>query len=185
MSNYKVHLLDIENQLQNYIWLLEHTTSRDVIVVDPTEAEPVEQYCREHGLNLSQIWLTHWHKDHIGGVPELLQSRNIPVYGPREELSKIPFITHPLQHEAHFKFHDLQVDVLAVPGHTLGHIVYSQTTLLFIQDSKKTRNNSSTESINHSLRLRLTHAHICSIGFKSGLYAGSQRILCPCCSNNS
>lgn len=124
MSNYKVHLLDIENQLQNYIWLLEHTTSRDVIVVDPTEAEPVEQYCREHGLNLSQIWLTHWHKDHIGGVPELLQSRNIPMYGPREELSKIPFITHPLQHEAHFKFHDLQVDVLAVPGHTLGHIVY-------------------------------------------------------------
>ncbi|WP_168381832.1 hydroxyacylglutathione hydrolase [Acinetobacter indicus] len=124
MSNYKVHLLDIENQLQNYIWLLEHTTSRDVIVVDPTEAEPVEQYCREHGLNLSQIWLTHWHKDHIGSVPELLQSRNIPVYGPREELSKIPFITHPLQHEAHFKFHDLQVDVLAVPGHTLGHIVY-------------------------------------------------------------
>ncbi|WP_104511225.1 hydroxyacylglutathione hydrolase [Acinetobacter indicus] len=124
MSNYKVHLLDIQNQLQNYIWLLEHTTSRDVIVVDPTEAEPVEQYCREHGLNLSQIWLTHWHKDHIGGVPELLQSRNIPVYGPREELSKIPFITDPLQHEAHFKFHDLQVDVLAVPGHTLGHIVY-------------------------------------------------------------
>ncbi|WP_168396469.1 hydroxyacylglutathione hydrolase [Acinetobacter indicus] len=124
MSNYKVHLLDIQNQLQNYIWLLEHTISRDVIVVDPTEAEPVEQYCREHGLNLSQIWLTHWHKDHIGGVPELLQSRNIPVYGPREELSKIPFITHPLQHEAHFKFHDLQVDVLAVPGHTLEHIVY-------------------------------------------------------------
>ncbi|WP_160232495.1 hydroxyacylglutathione hydrolase [Acinetobacter indicus] len=124
MSNYKVHLLDIQNQLQNYIWLLEHTISRDVIVVDPTEAEPVEQYCREHGLNLSQIWLTHWHKDHIGGVPELLQPRNIPVYGPREELSKIPFITHPLQHEAHFKFHDLQVDVLAVPGHTLGHIVY-------------------------------------------------------------
>lgn len=124
MSNYKVHLLDIQNQLQNYIWLLEHTISRDVIVVDPTEAEPVEQYCREHGLNLSQIWLTHWHKDHIGGVPELLQSRNIPVYGPREELSKIPFITHPLQHEAHFKFHDLHVDVLAVPGHTLGHIVY-------------------------------------------------------------
>ncbi|ENW64725.1 hypothetical protein F915_00754, partial [Acinetobacter baumannii NIPH 70] len=33
-------------------------------------------------------------------------------------------------------------------------IPYSQTTLLFIQDSKKTRNNSSTESINHSLRLR-------------------------------
>lgn len=81
--------------------------------------------------------------------------------------------------------------ILVFTSSTLYHFAqtqnlrYSQTTLLFIQDSKKTRNNSSTESINHSLRLRLTHAHICSIGFKSGLYAGSQRILCPCCSNNS
>ena len=63
-------------------------------------------------------------------------------------------------------------------------ITYSQTILLSIQDlKKKTRNNSSTESINHSLRL--THAHIFSIGFKSGLYTGSHRILCPCCSSNS
>ena len=124
MMPFKIHCIDVQNSLQNYIWLLEHTASHQVAVIDPTEAGLVQDYCAEHGLTLSQIWLTHWHKDHIGGVPELLQSRNIPVYGPREELSKIPFITHPLQHEAHFKFHDLQVDVLAVPGHTLGHIVY-------------------------------------------------------------
>jgi hypothetical protein len=43
---------------------------------------------------------------------------------------------------------------------------YSQTTLLFIQDSKKTRNNSSTESINHSLRLRLTHAHLARVIYR-------------------
>ncbi|MFX2386057.1 hypothetical protein V6319_14760, partial [Acinetobacter baumannii] len=30
----------------------------------------------------------------------------------------------------------------------VAYSLYSQTTLLFIQDSKKTRNNSSTESIN-------------------------------------
>ena len=80
--------------------------------------------------------------------------------------------------------YSLQI-VYLILGCSIGTVIYSQTTLLFIQDSKKTRNNSSTESINHSLRLRLTHAHMCSIGFKSGLYAGSQRILCPCCSNNS
>ncbi len=84
----------------------------------------VEDYCKEQQLNLEQIWLTHWHKDHIGGVPELIANRNIPVYGPREELSHIPFITHPLQHDDQFEFHGVKIDIIAVPGHTLGHIVY-------------------------------------------------------------
>ncbi len=121
---YKVHFIDVKNQLQNYIWLIEHTPSQELICVDPTDAKLVESFCTEHQLTLSQIWLTHWHKDHIGGVPALLAVRNIPVYGPRDELSKIPFITHPLSHENHFKFHDLKIDIIAVPGHTLGHIVF-------------------------------------------------------------
>ena len=121
---YQVHMIDVKNQLQNYIWLLEHTTSKQVVVVDPTEAGLVEDYCTEHGLSITQSWLTHGHKDHIVGVSDLLASRNIPVYGPREELSKIPFITHALMDDEYFSFHDLHIDVLAVPGHTLGHIVY-------------------------------------------------------------
>jgi len=122
--SYKIHVIDVKNQLQNYIWLIEHTQSQDVIVVDPTEAELVEKYCLENQLNLKQIWLTHWHKDHIGGVPELIVKHNIPIYGPRAELSHIPFITHPLQHEDHFEFEGLKIEIIAVPGHTLGHIVY-------------------------------------------------------------
>lgn len=122
--SFKIHCIDVKNALQNYIWLLEHEDSQDVIAIDPTEAGLVEQYCQAHQLNLAQIWLTHWHKDHVGGVPELISERNIPVYGPRDELSKIPFITHPLADEDHFEFHGLKIDIIAVPGHTLGHIVY-------------------------------------------------------------
>lgn len=121
---FKIHCIDVKNPLQNYIWLLEHEASKDVIAVDPTEAHLVEAYCQEHQLNLAQIWLTHWHKDHIGGVPELISQRNIPVYGPRDELTKIPFISHPLENGNQFEFHGLNIDILAVPGHTLGHIVY-------------------------------------------------------------
>jgi len=124
MMPFKIHCIDVQNSLQNYIWLLEHTASHQVAVIDPTEAELVQDYCAEHGLTVSQIWLTHWHKDHIGGVPGLIQGQNLPVYGPRAELSKIPFITHPLGHEEHFNFHGIDIQVIAVPGHTLGHIVY-------------------------------------------------------------
>lgn len=122
--SYKVHFIDVENQLQNYIWLIEHCPTQDVIVVDPTDAQLVKKFCDTHALNLSQIWLTHWHKDHIGGVPELIQNQNIPVYGPKAEIEKIPFLTHALSDADVFKFHDLNINIIAVPGHTLGHIVY-------------------------------------------------------------
>lgn len=121
---YKIHVIDVKNALQNYIWLIEHHESREVIAIDPTEAELVQKFCDDHQLNLNQIWLTHWHKDHIGGVPQLIAEQPIPVYGPRTELSKIPFISHPLDDQSYFHFHDLRVDIIAVPGHTLGHIVY-------------------------------------------------------------
>ena len=120
MTPFKIHCIDVQNSLQNYIWLLEHTASHQVAVIDPTEAELVQDYCAEHGLTVSQIWLTHWHKDHIGGVPELIQGQNLPVYGPRAELSKIPFITHPLEHEEQFNFHGIDIQVIAVPWQSVG-----------------------------------------------------------------
>lgn len=124
MIPFKIHCIDVKNSLQNYIWLLEHTPTHQVAVIDPTEAVLVQDYCTEHGLELSQIWLTHWHKDHIGGVPDLIQKQSLPVYGPKAELEKIPFINHPLEHDDQFSFHNIEVKIIAVPGHTLGHIVY-------------------------------------------------------------
>lgn len=121
---YRIHVIDVQNALQNYIWILEDTETQEVIAVDPTEAELVTQFCQNHQLTLKQIWLTHWHKDHIGGVADLTAAQNITVYGPRDELTKIPGITHPLQHNDHLKFNDLKVEIIATPGHTLGHIVY-------------------------------------------------------------
>lgn len=134
---FKIRVIDVQNQLQNYIWLIEETHSHDVIVVDPTESALVEKYCADNQLILKQIWLTHWHKDHIGGVPELIANQNIPVYGPRAELSHIPFISNPLQHEDFFEFHDLKIEIIAVPGHTLGHIVYfiDELNLVFCGDT--------------------------------------------------
>lgn len=124
MMPFKIHCIDVKNSLQNYIWLLEHTPTHQVAVIDPTEAALVQNYCAEHELELSQIWLTHWHKDHIGGVPDLIRKQTLPIYGPKAELEKIPFINHPLEHNDQFSFHGVEVQIIAVPGHTLGHIVY-------------------------------------------------------------
>lgn len=137
MMRYQIDYIDVKNSLKNYIWILKDSHTQEIIVVDPTESLLVQQYCEKHQVKIAQIWLTHWHKDHIGGVPDLIDGSHIPVYGPREELSKIPLITHPLQHENHFKFNHLNVEVLATPGHTLGHVVYfiEETGSLFCGDT--------------------------------------------------
>ena len=122
--HYKIHAIDVKNALKNYIWLLEDTTTQEVVAIDPTDADLVTAFCEQHQLHLKQIWLTHWHRDHTDGVQGLLAKQNILVYGPRDELSKIPLISNPLQHNDHFPFHDLKVEIIATPGHTLGHIVY-------------------------------------------------------------
>lgn len=122
--HYKIHAIDVKNALKNYIWLLEDTTTQEVVVIDPTDADLVTAFCEQHQLHLKQIWLTHWHRDHTDGVQALLAEQNLPVFGPRDELSKISFISNPLQHNDHFHFNDLKVEIIATPGHTLGHIVY-------------------------------------------------------------
>lgn len=122
--NYKVHVIDVQNQLKNYIWILEHSSSKHCVVIDPTDAVMVRDYCLAQQLDITQIWLTHWHVDHTGGAAELARPSTLPVYGPREELSKISSLSHPLQDADVFQFHDLNVEVIATPGHTHGHIVY-------------------------------------------------------------
>lgn len=117
----------------NYIWIVATTQSSGlpsgVAVVDPGDAAPVIDYCRRHGLVPEQIWLTHHHSDHTGGVAELrdwvgrqFAGHELVVYGPAIE--QIPGVTNPLDGDAHFSLGDMPVEVLSVPGHTRGHLAY-------------------------------------------------------------
>ena len=51
-------------------------------IVDPGGFDMTESlnYIKENGLNLKWILLTHGHYDHIIGIPEILEYKNVPVY---------------------------------------------------------------------------------------------------------
>jgi hydroxyacylglutathione hydrolase len=84
--------------------------------------------------------LTHLHYDHNWGVPGLLERRSVPVFGPllndHDRASHPPFPkpgTVPLDcvtdvvgegDTAVVERLNMTLSVLAVPGHTKGHIVY-------------------------------------------------------------
>ncbi|MDA1107218.1 MAG: hydroxyacylglutathione hydrolase [Proteobacteria bacterium] len=119
----------------NYIWLIGHTDSRQVAIVDPGDARPMLDALQGQSLTPCAILLTHHHRDHVGGVTELLRHFDIPVYGPAHE--PVPALTHPLREGDRVALPDigLTLSVLDVPGHTRGAIAYYGHGCLFCGDT--------------------------------------------------
>jgi hydroxyacylglutathione hydrolase len=120
----------------NYLWLLQDTATRRCAVVDPGDAAPVLAWLAAHpGWQLTDILVTHHHNDHVGGVAELKQATGATVYGPATE--NIPARDIALEDNARLEVLGLELAVLTVPGHTLGHIAYYQESqgLLFCGDT--------------------------------------------------
>lgn len=119
----------------NYIWVIIHSPSQHCLIVDPGESTNVTAFIDSKNLQPVAILLTHHHADHVGGSATLSQHYHIPVYGPA--LENIPSVTHPLAGDEILPFTELNLNlqVLAIPGHTIGHIAYFGDQRLFCGDT--------------------------------------------------
>lgn len=96
----------------------------------------------ELDLNLTAIWLTHGHLDHASGVAEMIAHRPLPVLGPHQNddflLNSLPEMTRQygfpaspaltpnrwLQDGEFLNVGQYRFQVLHIPGHTPGHVVF-------------------------------------------------------------
>ncbi len=123
----------------NYIWFIhglkKNQAQQQIIIVDPGEAWPVIDAIEKHQYIPQAIFITHHHGDHIGGVRELAEKYQLPVYGPANE--SIAEVSEPLSESqvVSFAAMGLSFTVLDVPGHTRGHIAYFGHNCLFIGDT--------------------------------------------------
>ena len=111
----------------NYIWVLR--ANGFCAVVDPGDATPVIAHLAGSGDRLCAILATHHHGDHVGGVADLLARGRVPVFGPAAE--NIAGVSHPLSGGEDIELPEIGValEVLAVPGHTRGHLAYYGASL--------------------------------------------------------
>jgi hydroxyacylglutathione hydrolase len=120
----------------NYIWLIDSPrVPGQVVAVDPGDAAPVIAELQRSGASLAAILLTHHHADHIGGVPELLRHRAVPVIGPDD--TRIAQCTRTVRDGERCDLPELGLSfaISEIPGHTLSHIAFWGQGALFCGDT--------------------------------------------------
>jgi hydroxyacylglutathione hydrolase len=108
----------------NYGFLIRDSVTGAVGCIDTPDADAVlAELARSGWGRLDRIFNTHWHQDHAGGNAAVQAKTGCDITGPAE-VRRIA----PLDREARdgdvVELGAVRFEVIATPGHTLGHIVY-------------------------------------------------------------
>lgn len=128
MQIYAIPVLD-----DNYVWLIEGC-NRQCAIVDMGAAAPVIAAVEARGLTPRAVLLTHHHWDHTAGLGEFLSRFAVPVYGPTIEAQS--WVTEPQNDGDTFSIPEVGTfQVIATPGHTRGHLVFTTDGAAFTGDT--------------------------------------------------
>jgi hydroxyacylglutathione hydrolase len=120
----------------NYAYLARCDETREIAVVDPSEAEPVLEALEDAGGQLVSILNTHHHWDHTGGNEDLLaQWPELSVYGHESDKGRIPGQNVFLKDGDVFLLGRQNVRVRHIPGHTTGAVAYCFKNDVFTGDT--------------------------------------------------
>jgi len=105
----------------NYIWLMHDPDSGETVAVDPGEAAPVLAAAEARGWQITQVWNTHWHGDHVGGNAGVKAETGTLITGPSEN-GRIPTLDRIVEEGDTLRIGAHEAHVIAVGAHTAGHI---------------------------------------------------------------
>lgn len=129
--------------------------TRDAVLVDPGgELEELTAAVEKHRVNLTAVWLTHGHLDHVGACAQIRSELHLPIIGPHSddqflldamamqcEMFGFPQVDkflpdQWLDESSSLTLGNEQFSVLHTPGHTPGHIVlqHAAQQLLWVGD---------------------------------------------------
>ncbi len=106
----------------NFGVLVHDTATGATASIDAPEENPILDVLEEKGWQLTHIFTTHHHMDHVAANQALKDKFSAEIIGPAG--SKIPGLDRAVGDGDRFTFAEYDVDVIATPGHTLDHICY-------------------------------------------------------------
>lgn len=121
-------------------------------------------YLDDHDIAISHVLLTHWHRDHTGGLDDLLlHDPNIPVHKDKPDAGQ-----HLLQDEQKFITEGATLRVVLTPGHSVDHacFVLEEENALFTGDAVLGHGYSVAEDLGpYKASLRLMRQLGCGTGY--------------------
>ena len=108
----------------NYAVIVHDPESGGTLVVDTPQAAPIREALEAEGWRLTHILNTHHHHDHVEGNAELKELYGAKVHGPAHDKDRIPGLDVALRDGDGVSLGAHRIDVIAVPGHTLGSLAY-------------------------------------------------------------
>jgi hydroxyacylglutathione hydrolase len=132
--------LDIELfpcRSDNFGVLLHDPASGATASIDAPEESAILNAAARRGWTLSHILTTHHHNDHVEANLALKERFGLTIVGPAQEADRIPGLDRAVDDGDVFDFAGRRVEVIATPGHTLGHICFHlpEEKLLFAADT--------------------------------------------------
>ena len=111
----------------NYIFVLYDPDEAEAVVVDPAVPQPVLDWLGDNDAQLTAIWNTHHHSDHVGANRKLIEKfPGLEVIAGQYDFEhrRIPGQTQVVSEGDRVQFSGREAVVIDCPGHTLGHIAY-------------------------------------------------------------
>jgi hydroxyacylglutathione hydrolase len=122
----------------------------EAVVVDPGgDAAELRLQLARNGAACAAILITHGHFDHLGGVADLAEGTGAPVYmpeGERDRLEQYPQFApagvpgrsyvpdHLLEGGETISVAGLELECVAIPGHSPAHVAFFTDMCLFSGD---------------------------------------------------